>query len=187
MSEVTQMLHAISAGDAVSSESLLPLVYDELRRQAARELARERPGQTLQATALVHEAWLRLSGAEDPGWKGRAHFFGAAAEAMRRILVDQARRKRSEKRGGGAERVDLERIEVATEADDEGLILVHEALERLEAHDPQAAALTKLRFFAGLEQREAASLLGLPERTAGRLWTYARSWLFREIQQNRTA
>jgi len=177
----------MAMGDPSSTEQLLPIVYDELRRLAAQQLARERPGQTLQATALVHEAWLRLLG--DDGerlWSNRAHFFGAAAEAMRRILVDAARRKLSHKRGSGAERVDLQAIELATQADDESLVLVHEALEQLAAHDAQAAELVKLRFFAGLEQREAATLLGLPERSAGRLWAYARAWLFREIEKARS-
>lgn len=186
MSEVTRILDALSTGQPGSTEQLLPLVYDELRRLATQQLAKERPGQTLQATALVHEAWLRLLG--DDGerlWSNRAHFFGAAAEAMRRILVEAARRKLSQKRGSGAERVDLESLELATEADDESLLLVHEALESLAAHDAQAAELVKLRFFAGLEQREAATLLGLSERSAGRLWAYARAWLFREIEKSR--
>jgi RNA polymerase sigma factor (TIGR02999 family) len=188
MSDVTRILDALSAGEPGSTEQLLPLVYDELRRLAAQQLARERPGQTLQPTALVHEAWLRLVGDErERLWNSRAHFFGAAAEAMRRILVENARRRFSQKRGAGAARVELEDLEVAAEADDESLLLVHEGLEKLTAHDAQAAELVKLRFFAGLEQREAAALLGLPERSAGRLWAYARAWLFREIQKARSA
>jgi len=188
MSEVTRILDALSAGKAGSAEQLLPLVYEELRRLAAHQMARERPGQTLQATALVHEAWLRLVGDErERLWNSRTHFFGAAAEAMRRILVENARRRFSQKRGGGAARVELEDLEVAAEADDESLLLVHEGLEKLAAHDAQAAELVKLRFFAGLEQREAAALLGLPERSAGRLWAYARAWLFREIQKARSS
>lgn len=186
MSEVTRILEAWPAGEPRAVEELLPLVYGELRRLAAGQLARERPGQTLQPTALVHEAWLRLVGG-DAGrvWNGRAHFFGAAAEAMRRILVENARRKLSLRRGRGAERVDLEKLELATEADEESLVEVHEALDRLAARDAQAAELVKLRFFAGLAQQEAAALLGLPERSAGRLWAYARAWLFRELRRAR--
>ena len=188
MSDVTRILNALSAGETGSAAELLPIVYEELRRLAAHHLARERPGQTLQPTALVHEAWLRLTGGdENLEWKGRAHFFGAAAEAMRRILVDNARRKLSQKRGGGALRVDLQEFELPTEADDESLILVHEALDKLAAHDSQAAELVKLRFFAGLDQREAGALVGLPERSAGRRWAYARAWLFREIERSRAA
>jgi RNA polymerase sigma factor (TIGR02999 family) len=187
MSEVTRILDALSAGEPGSAEQLLPLIYDELRRLAAQQLAREKPGQTLQPTALVHEAWLRLVGDERARlWNSRAHFFGAAAEAMRRILVENARRKLSQKRGGGALRVELENLELAMQADDEGLLLVHEALEKLAAHDAQAAELVKLRFFGGLEQQEAATLLGLAERSAGRLWAYARAWLFREIERARS-
>jgi RNA polymerase sigma factor (TIGR02999 family) len=188
MGEVTRILDALSTGGEGSSEQLLPLVYDEMRRLASQQLARERPGQTLQPTALVHEAWLRLVGEDQERlWNSRAHFFGAAAEAMRRILVENARRKLSQKRGGGAVRVELEELELAVQADDESLLLVHEALERLATHDAQAAELVKLRFFAGLEQGEAAALLNLPERSAGRLWAYARAWLFREIQRARSA
>ena len=188
MSEVTRILDALSSGEPGSAEQLLPLVYDELRRLASRQMAQERPGQTLQPTALVHEAWLRLVGDDrERLWKSRAHFFGAAAEAMRRILVENARRRFSQKRGGGGARVALEDLELATEADDESVLLLHEGLEKLTAHDAQAAELVKLRFFAGLEQREAAALLGLPERSAGRLWAYARAWLFREIQKTRFA
>lgn len=181
--EVTRILEALPAGDPHAADELLPLVYEELRRLATGHLARERPGQTLQPTALVHEAWLRLVG-RDAGrvWNGRTHFFGAASEAMRRILVENARRKLSQKRGGGAERVDLEKLEIATDADDESLLEVHAALDRLKEHDPRAAELVKLRFFGGLGQQEAAELLGLPDRSAGRLWAYARAWLFRELR-----
>jgi RNA polymerase sigma factor (TIGR02999 family) len=187
MSDVTRILDSISAGDRASAEQLLAVVYDELRRMAAGQMAREKPGQTLQPTALVHEAWLRLLGNDqDRQWGSRAHFFGAAAEAMRRILVENARRKLSQKRGSGAVRVELEELELAIEADDESVLRVHEALEKLTGHDPQAAELVKLRFFAGLEQQEAAALLGLPERSAGRLWAYARAWLYHELQQSQT-
>lgn len=188
MNEVTRILNAIAGGETASAEELLPLVYDELRRRAAQQMAREKPGQTLQPTALVHEAWLRLVGGDSERvWNSRGHFYGAAAEAMRRILVENARRKLSEKRGAGAERVSLEELDLAANADDESLVQVHEALDRLAAHDPQAAELVKLRFFAGLEQGEAASLLGLADRSAGRLWAYARAWLLREIRKESLA
>lgn len=187
MNEVTRILSTLPEGDPRAAAELLPLVYDELRRLAAAQLARERPGQTLQPTALVHEAWLRLVGPYDAGpeWNGRAHFFGAAAEAMRRILVENARRKLAQKRGAGAERVPLEDLDLAIHADDESLVLVHEALDRLAAEDAPAAELVKLRFFAGLPQQEAARLLGLPDRSAGRLWAFARAWLYREIERAR--
>jgi RNA polymerase sigma factor (TIGR02999 family) len=183
MDQVTLLLNSLSAGQSSASEELVPLVYDELRRLAASRLAREMPGQTLQATALVHEAYLRLttSGAQQE-WNSRGHFFGAAAEAMRRILVENARRKMSLKRGAGAERLDLSNIEVAIETDDERLLLVNEAIEKLAAHDPQAAELVKLRFFGGLTGEQAAEALGIAQRSATRLWAYARAWLFREIQ-----
>jgi RNA polymerase sigma factor (TIGR02999 family) len=186
MSDVTRILHALSTGELSAGTELLPLIYDDLRRQAARQMARERPGQTLQPTALVHEAWIRLaSDHPERPWNNRTHFFGAAAEAMRRILVENARRKLSEKHGGGTTRVPLEAVELATETDEENLIRVHEALEQLAAHHSEAAELVKLRFFAGLTQVEAARLLGLPDRSAGRLWAYARAWLLRELQSER--
>jgi RNA polymerase sigma factor (TIGR02999 family) len=180
---VTRLLNTLEAGgDPRAAEELVPLVYDELRRLAASRLAHEPPGQTLQATALVHEAYLRLVGGGDArGWNSRGHFFGAAAEAMRRILIENARRKLSQKRGAGAEKVDLSNIEVAIETDDERLLMVNDALQKLAARDPQAAELIKLRFFAGLSGQEAANALGLPQRTATRLWAYARAWLFREL------
>ena len=183
MDRVTVLLNSLSGSNRGAAEELVPLVYDELRRLAASRLSRETPGQTLQATALVHEAYLRLVGpGGGQGWNGRGHFFGAAAEAMRRILVERARHKRTLKRGAGAERLDLSNIEVAIETDDERLLLVNEALEKLAAHDPQAAQLVKLRFFAGLTGEQAAQALGIAQRSATRMWAYARAWLFREIQ-----
>ena len=183
MDRVTLLLNNLSGGNREAAEELVPLVYEELRRLAASRLSRETPGQTLQATALVHEAYLRLSGpGAAQGWNGRGHFFGAAAEAMRRILVERARQKMTLKRGAGAERLDLSDIEVAIETDDERLLLVNEALEKLAAHDPQAAQLVKLRFFAGLTGEQAAEALGIAQRSATRLWAYARAYLFREIQ-----
>lgn len=182
VSAVTRLLNSMNGGDPTGAEELVPLVYDELRRLAASRLASEPPGQTLQATALVHEAYLRLVGSENSrSWNSRGHFFGAAAEAMRRILIENARRKLSQKRGAGAQRIDLSNIELAMETDDERLLLVNEALEKLAAQDAQAAELIKLRFFAGLSGQEAAEALGLPQRTATRLWAYARAWLFREL------
>jgi RNA polymerase sigma factor (TIGR02999 family) len=162
----------------------LPLVYEELRKLAAQRLAQEKPGQTLQATALVHEAYLRLVGQEDPGqhWNSRGHFFAAAAEAMRRILVEQARRKQADKRGGQAQRQALDPAELAAPAPEERLLAVHEALDDLAQTDPQAATLVKLRFFAGLTAAEAAEVLGLSVRSAHDLWTYARSWLKRQLR-----
>jgi RNA polymerase sigma factor (TIGR02999 family) len=171
------------ASDPQPASELLPLVYEELRKLAAHKMAGETPGQTLQATALVHEAWLRLGGDRQPAWQNQAHFFAAAAEAMRRILVDRARRRKSLRRGGGAERVDLDFIEVAEPVNDDELLAVHEALDRLAAHDPEKAELVKLRFFAGLTFQEAALALALTPTTAKRHWAYARAWLYREIQR----
>jgi RNA polymerase sigma factor (TIGR02999 family) len=166
-----------------SQDEWLPLVYDELRQLAAQKMAREAPGQTLQATALVHEAWLRLGGDRQPAWENRAHFFAAAAEAMRRILIDRARRAHALRRGGGARPISLDTLELAAEADDDQLLAVHEALEALAAHDAAKAELVKLRFFAGLTIEEAGRVLGLSEATAKRQWAYARAWLFREINR----
>lgn len=181
MSEATRLLNAIESGNAMAADRLLPLVYEELRRLAARKMSGEAPGQTLQPTVLVHEAWLRLVGRDDPKFKGRAHFFAAAAEAMRQILIDRARRKRSLKRGGGAPNVNLEQVDVAARADDETLLLIDEALEKLAREDARAAELVKLRFFAGLTNEEAARALGISERSAKRYWTFARAWLYRQI------
>jgi RNA polymerase sigma factor (TIGR02999 family) len=183
MSDVTRILSAIEPGDPRAAEQLLPLVYDELRRLAAQRLAREQPGQTLQATALVHEAYVRLVGSTDPGWNGRGHFFAAAAEAMRRILVERARRKKRLRHGGGAHRVDFSQVDVVDDVPSEDLLALDEALERLVRIDPAAAQLVKLRYFAGLTMAQAAESLGIPLRTAERSWAYARSWLHREVTQ----
>jgi len=181
------MLGQIEQGDSQAASRLLALVYDELRILAARKMARETPGQTLQATALVHEAWLRLGGDRQPAWQNRAHFFSAAAEAMRRILIDNARRKRALRHGGQAERVELapDSLELAAGMDDDQLLAVHEALDRLAAHDAVKAELVKLRFFAGLTIEESARALGLSEPTAKRYWAYARAWLYRAVKTNR--
>jgi RNA polymerase sigma factor (TIGR02999 family) len=182
MSEVTQILSAIEQGDPHAAEQLLPLVYDELRKLATKKLAQEKHGQTLQATALVHEAYLRLVGpGEEPNWDNRRHFFAAAAEAMRRILVENARRKKRPKHGGDRQRVDLDsRISLNEEPDD--LAALDGALARLAAHDPTAAELVKLHFFAGLPVEQAGALLGLSRASAYRLWAYARAWLRAEIE-----
>jgi RNA polymerase sigma factor (TIGR02999 family) len=186
MSEVTRILSAIEQGDPNAAEQLLPLVYDELRRLAAQKLARESPGQTLQATALVHEAYLRLVGgpseASTPVWSGRGHFFAAAAEAMRRILVDQARHKRTVKAGGDRQRIELtNNIDPAVPETDAQLLAVHDALDRLEAADKRKADLVKLRFFVGLTIEEAAQALGISVSTATTDWAYARCWLRLEV------
>ena len=183
MSELTQILTAMSQGQSQAGEELLPLVYAELRRLAAWLLANEKPGQTLQATALVHEAWLRLAGKDDPNWQGRRHFFGAAAEAMRRILVENDRRKKRLKHGGQWERVDLEGLDIASPLPDDELLAVDEALNRLTEVDPRAAELVKLCFFVGLTQEQAAKELGISISTVERTWAFARAWLFREIQK----
>src|SRR4051812_29609787 len=181
MSEVTLILNAIEQGNPKAAEQLLPLVYDELRKLAAQRMAGEAEGHTLQPTALVHEAWLRLVGGEIQKWDGRGHFFAAAAEAMRRILIEKARRKHALKRGANAERVNLEDVEVAMLADDETLLLVNDALEKLEKEDPEAAQVVKLRFFVGMTNDEAGRAMGVSGRTVKRNWTYARAWLFREL------
>jgi RNA polymerase sigma factor (TIGR02999 family) len=182
MNEVTQMLSAIEQGDPHAAEQLLPLVYQELRQLAAQKLALEKPGQTLQATALVHEAYLRLVDVEKARhWDSRGHFFAAAAEAMRRILIDSARRRRSQRRGGEAQRRSLESLEAAAPASDEELLAVNDALERLAQTDPPKAELVKLRYFAGLTIPEAAQTLGISVTTANRYWAYARAWLHEEL------
>ena len=185
MSDVTRLLDAAAAGDARAAADLLPLVYDELRKLAAARLSREAPGQTLDATALVHEAYLRLVGIPGAGvgYDSRGHFFGAAAEAMRRILIDQARRKQADRHGGGWHRLDVMDAELAVDSTGDELLAVNEALTRLAAQDPQAARLVELRFFAGLTLEQAAAALGLPARTAYRLWAYARAWLRRELDR----
>lgn len=183
---VTQLIEAARAGDRQAAADLLPLVYDELRRLAASRMSNEAPGRTIQATALVHEAYLRLVGSADgEKWEGRAHFFGAAAEAMRRILVDNARRRLSQKRGGDARRVALDDIEPAADPDDPlgslNLVALDKALDQLKQVDGTAAELVQLRFFAGLTMQDAAQALDIPLRRAERTWSYARAWLFREI------
>jgi RNA polymerase sigma factor (TIGR02999 family) len=183
MADVTRILSAIEAGDPSAAAELLPLVYDELRKLAATRLAGEKPGQTLQATALVHEAYLRLVGAEQAQhWNSRGHFFAAAAEAMRRILVEQARRKRSRKRGGRAAHQAVDPSGVAAPAPDEQLLAVHDALDDFARTDPEAATLVKLRFFGGMTMTEAAEALGMSVRTAQDVWAYARSWLRRQMR-----
>ncbi len=187
MSNVTRILERVQQGEGKAAEELLPLVYEELRRLAAQKMACEAPGQTLQPTALVHEAWLRLAGPQELRWESRKHFFLAAAEAMRRILIEQARRKHALKRGAGAERIDLEQVEVASQVQDETLLVVNEALEKLAGEDAAAAELVKLRFFVGMSIEEAARELGISERSAKRYWTFARAWLFSEIQNQQRA
>jgi RNA polymerase sigma factor (TIGR02999 family) len=184
MSDVTRILSAIEHGDPHAAEQLLPLVYDELRQLAAQKLAQEKPGHTLQATALVHEAYLRLVDVgEAQRWDSRGHFFAAAAEAMRRILVENARGKMGLKRGGGWRRIDLDKLTVADQATDDDLVALDDCLERLAQDDPASAELVKLRFFAGLAREEAAAALGLAPRTADRTWAYARAWLYDAMSQ----
>jgi RNA polymerase sigma factor (TIGR02999 family) len=186
MNEVTRILSAVEQGDTLAAERLLPLVYDELRRLAAQRLAQEKPGQTLQATALVHEAYLRLIGGNDAQhWNSRGHFFGAAAEAMRRILVENARHKRSQKAGGGWHRVELSAVEPSTNDSNQDLLDLNEALAKLEMKDPRKASLVKLRYFAGLTNEQAASALGISASTADNDWAYAKAWLRLEMQQSR--
>lgn len=180
MSDITRLLDAMNRGDDGAGEALLPLVYEELRQVARAKMAREQSGHTLQATALVHEAWLRLG---DARFDNRAHFFGAAAEAMRRTLIERARRKRREKRGGGAGHVDVDELEIAApDGGSDELLRVHDVLDRLAEEDPQKAELVKLRYFVGLSLAEAGAVLGLSERTAKRHWAYARAWIFDAIQ-----
>jgi RNA polymerase sigma factor (TIGR02999 family) len=185
MSEVTRILSAIEQGDPNAANQLLPLVYNELRSLAAQKMAQEALGQTLEPTALVHEAYLRLVDRDEAQpWSSRGHFFAAAAEAMRRILIERARSKRRDKRGGGARRQDLQEDFLIAEDRLDELFAVHEALDELERHDAQAAALVKLRFFAGFEHQKAADALGLSRRAADRLWLLARTWLFRKLAED---
>jgi RNA polymerase sigma factor (TIGR02999 family) len=184
MSDVTRLLAAAAAGDPTAAADLLPLVYDELRKLAAARMAAEKPGQTLDPTGLVHEAYLRLVDGPPGGWDGRGHFFAAAAEAMRRILIDRARARNRIRRGGGLRRVDLADEAAAIHSDDDQLLDLDNALTRLAAVRPQAAELVRLRVFAGLKTEEAAPLIGLPDRTARRLWAYARAWLRRDIERS---
>jgi RNA polymerase sigma factor (TIGR02999 family) len=185
MSNVTRVLSALERGEAHAAEELLPLVYNELRKLAAQRLAREKPGQTLCATALVHEAYVRLIGVRSEGkeYSNRGHFFAAAAEAMRRILVDQARRKQTEKHGGGRLRVDLPNDIAARDGRTDNVVALDEALTRLERHDPAVARLVKLRYFAGLSHQDAAEALGISRGAADRLWALGRAWLFRELSK----
>jgi RNA polymerase sigma factor (TIGR02999 family) len=184
VSDVTRLLEAATRGDQQAAAELLPLVYDELRKLAAAKLAHEKPGQTLNATALVHEAYLRLIG--DQQFDGRGHFFAAAAEAIRRILVEQARRRQAAKRGGQRQREELDPDRIAAPAPDDELLALHEALDRLAEHDPQKAELVKLRYFAGLTADQAAAALGLSPSAGHRHWAYARAWLKRAISPDTT-
>jgi len=181
MNDVTQILNSIRAGDENAADKLLPIVYNELRRLAASKLAHEAPGQTLQATALVNEACLRLLGDEQACWENRGHFFAAAAESMRRILIDRARRKQRIRHGGERRRVQLQDIHLVYELPSDDLMALDEALERLEAEDRLKAQLVKLRFFTGLTSSQAAQALGISKATADRYWTYTRAWLYHEI------
>ena len=187
ISELTNILAALEQGQSQAAAELLPLVYEELRRLAAWHLAQERPGQTLQATALVHEAYLRLVGHEDPRWQGRRRFFAAAAEAMRRILIDNARSKRAIRHCGGLQRTEqeLDALAIRSKTPDDVLLAVHEALDALAAHDGRKAELVNLRYFAGLTREETAAALDLSKRTAKRDWAYARAGLYREIARRR--
>ena len=182
MSDVTRILESVEHGDPKAADELLPLVYGQLRKLAASKMANESPNQTLQATALVHEAWLRLVGNENPPFANRAHFFAAAAESMRRILIDNARRKRALRHGGDQQRVDLEDLEVAAPVDDDELLAVNEALDKLAAQNKVEAELVKLRYFVGMTLEEAAEALDISARTADNYWAHARAWLFREIK-----
>jgi RNA polymerase sigma factor (TIGR02999 family) len=185
VSDITLILQRMEKGDPGAPAELLSLVYAELRALAARKMAQERPGQTIQATELVHEAWFRLGGDRQPAWQNRAHFFGAVAEAMRRILIENARRKLRQKRGGQLERVDVNEVEIASPLPDDQVLALDDALDRLAAEDPRAAEIVKLCFFVGLTQQEAAQHLGTSVSTVERSWAYARAWLFREINQYR--
>ena len=185
MSDFTRILDRAHGGDPKAANELLPLVYEELRKLAVHRMACEAPDQTLQPTALVHEAWLRLVGS-DQQWNGRGHFFGAAAEAMRRILVENARRKRAVRHGGGQQRVDLEQLEAAFVNEDDQLLAINEALDRLAAAHPVQAEVVKLRYFVGMTNLEIAHALGISERTVKNYWSHARVWLFRQIETDRT-
>jgi RNA polymerase sigma factor (TIGR02999 family) len=184
MSEVTPNLDRVRRGDAQAAEELIPIVYEELRKLAAQKMANEPPGQTLQPTALVHEAWLRLVGTGEPEWNSSGHFFGAAAEAMRRILVENARRKQRLKHGGEMRRVDITTLDLAQNTEDDQLLAVDEALNRLAELDSLGAQIVNLRFFIGFSNQEAARILGIPERTATRSWAFARAWLYEELRKS---
>jgi RNA polymerase sigma factor (TIGR02999 family) len=187
LGEITILLNRAEAGDKSAAEMILPLVYGELRKLAAAKMAREPAGMTLQATALVHEAWLRLGADKQPSWHNRAQFFAASAEAMRRILIESARRRSRLKHGGELEKVSADEtpLEIAAPVEDEELLAVHEAVDALERHDPRKAQLVKYRYFAGLEFAEIAEIMQVSERTAKRDWDYARAWLFKEIKAAR--
>ena len=185
MSELTKILHATAQGDSSAARKLLPLVYDELRQLAARKMAGESGTQTLQPTALVHEAWLRLGGDEQPTWENRTHFFCAAAEAMRRILIDRARSKQAIRHGGDQQRLNVDEVEIVAPMQNDELLAVNEALERFSQHAPQKAELVKLRYFAGMGLKEAGQIVGISEPTAVRWWTYSKTWLYQAIQQTR--
>ena len=185
MGDVTRILDEIQRGDSKAADELLPLVYDELRKLAAQKMSRETPGQTLQPTALVHEAWMRLTGNENVRWNGRGHFFGAAAEAMRRILIENARRKRAPKHGGDKARLDIDEIEIGGAVKDDELLALHDVLEKFALHDKKKAELVKLRYFVGLTTEEAAEVMGISVPTADRWWNFSRAWLFKEIESER--
>jgi RNA polymerase sigma factor (TIGR02999 family) len=185
MSDITRILNAIEQGDGQAAEELLPLVYQELRRLAAYKMANEAASHTLQPTALVHEAWLKLAGTPDRKFRGRDHFFAAAAEAMRRILIDHARRKRAQRHGGGQQRVDVEGLEIAASMPDEELLALDDALEKLALVDAQKAELVKLHFFVGLTLEEAAEMMDVSAPTVKRWWAFARAWLYREMEAER--
>jgi len=185
MSDFTQVLERAQDGDSLAVAELLPLVYDELRRIAAVKMAQEAPGQTLQPTALVHEAWLRLGGDAQPNWQNRAHFFTAAAEAMRRILIDRARSKGRLRHGGEWQRVDIEHVTVALEDADDTVLAVNEALDKLAAQDPRKAEIVKLRYFVGMNHQEIADALRIAEPTVRRDWAFARSWLYADLKAQR--
>jgi len=185
VSDVTRILQAIEHGDSNAADELLPMVYGELRKLAAAKMANEAQEHTLQPTALVHEAWLALAGNADVKWQGRAHFFGAAAEAMRRILINNARHRRARRHGGGQQRLDIHELELASAGKDDEMLAVDESLEKLAAHDRTKAELVKLRYFAGLSNEEAAAVLGISEPTAKRYWKYARAWLLASIESSR--
>jgi len=181
MSDVTLILDAISRGESLASDTLLPLVYDELRKMAAARMLQESAGHTLQPTALVHEAWLRLGGGQDQSWQNRAHFFGAAAEAMRRILIDNARRKSAVKHGGGQERLNIDDLELGTSLPDEKVLMVNAALEQLEQEHPERAKIVILKYFGGMTNEEISKTLGIGERTVYRHWLCAKVWLFDKL------
>jgi len=182
MSDITRVLRAIGNGDGQAAEELLPLVYDELRKLAAARIAYEQPGQTLQATAIVHEAWLRLVSDGERSWQNRSHFFGAAAEAMRRILIENARRKAALKRGGGQLRMDIAEVELADASPDDTILLIDDALKELEIEAPEKARIVVLKFFGGLTNQQIAENLGTTERTIERQWAFAKAWLYAKIK-----